>query len=660
MLAIRKMLVQSADDVREAMRVASEGTDADIMELAKKIARHEMIQGKAAQATAEWGRAGRSFRMLMEGSAEAEDLNAFLKENTGRDLFQLREMAELGAKLRTPRQVSQFVADTSFGKVRSAIVYYYINALISGPVTHLPYSVGNAINAIVSPLVTTPVAATIGSTRAMFGLGDAANRVYWGEVGAELYGLMKGTRDAWSPAAEAFRTGQSPPLPGERATATPFGGGAAVSPIPGPIGTALGVPGRSVAFIHSFFKQIRYEQQIQRLAVRIASSEGLDGDLYTSRIGDLTQHPTDDMMASATAESLKELYMSPTEYNSLVGTLTRYTNKYTLSKVMLPFVKIGAQIDRNAFVEYSPLGVASSRIRTAIMSGTDDTDIQLAKMTVGIGAASAMVGMTLEGLATGDGPSEPARRAEWLLNHKPNHITIGPVSIPYQGLGYFGVLMRLAANMTENISGMNEADSDFHAAHIMEGITRAILDDGFVRNFKDIIDAAHHPQEYGTQFLRNFATNWLPYSVGMGQVARLIDPVQREQSHEVLAGLGDAFKARIPFLSETLKPRYDRFGVPMPSYTGLPGLISHYANDPTVLELDRLHLGIGRTPRELEGAALTNEQHDELDRLAGTTIKQMLDKTVASPTYKRAPLHSKRNCSKQTLPMVGSWPRTRF
>jgi hypothetical protein len=45
--------------------------------------------------------------------------------------------------------------------------------------------------------------------------------------------------------------------------------------IAAPVATAIGLPGRSVSAIHSFFKQIRYEQNIQSLAYRQAANEGL-------------------------------------------------------------------------------------------------------------------------------------------------------------------------------------------------------------------------------------------------------------------------------------------------------------------------------------------------------------------------------------------------
>ena len=121
------------------------------------------------------------------------------------------------------------------------------------------------------PLVEAPAAAAIGRLR------GAEDRVYMGESLAQIYGLAKGTADGWKAGYEAFRTNRSSPLPGERVPSQ-FLGEQQMAPIPGRLGTAIGVPGRSVAAIHSFFKAIRYEQQIQTLAFRQAMREGLEGD----------------------------------------------------------------------------------------------------------------------------------------------------------------------------------------------------------------------------------------------------------------------------------------------------------------------------------------------------------------------------------------------
>jgi len=157
--AARRLLIQSATAVRDAMVAAKDGSMESAITLAKEMSRHEMIQAKVSQATAEAGRALRAFREVIPGAENVALVDTWLKQNTGRSLYQLQEMARYGANLTKPSQVSRFVFDTANGSIKQAIVFYYVNALISGPVTHLRYAAGNALTALYTPVVKIPIAA---------------------------------------------------------------------------------------------------------------------------------------------------------------------------------------------------------------------------------------------------------------------------------------------------------------------------------------------------------------------------------------------------------------------------------------------------------------------------------------------------------------------
>lgn len=625
-LAARKLLVASATAVRDAMAAAATGGDAEIVALAKLIARHEMVQGKVAQATAEWGRAGRAFRSL-EGWEGARDLNQLLKENTGRDLSQLREMAQLGSKLDTPAQVSKLIADSAGGKLRQAVIYYWVNTLISGPITHLTYSVGNAVNALWTPLVETPLAATSGAVRAALGVEDA-DRVFFNEATAQLYGLGKGFRDGIGAAVDAFKSGVSPPLPGERIPAeflTPR-----EVPIPGVVGTAIGLPGRSVSAIHSFFKTIRYEQNIAALAVRDALGQGLEGAARDLRVAQLTASPTEAMMESAVEDALKELYMRRQPYNSPGAYLARTTNSWLPAKILSPFVKIGSEIVRNAFVERTPLGVGSAEVRAnlAMREGGAEFDKQIGKIMAGTGLMAATVLGVLEGNITGDGPSDPNERRTWLLSQKPNSISVGPLSFSYARLGHLAMLTRFAANMTETGQRWDDEDGAKLAHSFFDAITRSVLDETWMRGVKDMFDAIYHPDEHFDSWVTQFVAQWTPYSIGLGQVARSIDPYQREtRDLSTASEILNQIKAHTPLWSQTLPPKRDMFGEPI---TTGSGTVDRYANDPVVKRMDELHIGLAPVERKIRGVPLTPQQYDDYARISGRMAKMELDAIVGS------------------------------
>lgn len=656
--AINRMLVDSYTEIKNLAPLAKGGDAEAIGALAAAIERHRMIQGKAAQARAEWGRAGQALNAVMEGSREAADLSAFLKENTGRTLFQMQEMAAAIERLQTPGQVGSFLHQTGWERAKSQIIYYYTNALISGPLTHARYAIGNAITALFRPLVTAPIAATIGSIEEAMA-GRKIDRTEWAEIPAQFMALGVGSRNGLRAAYEALKTGDQRVLPGQEQTRFTH----SVSPIPGIVGTALGLPGRSVSAIHSFFATLRYEQNIAGLAVREAMMERagmrerlpeyrdlLTDDAFQSRVGELTMRPSEAMMQDATKDALKELYMAPNEFGSAAYHLTQVTNNWLPAKIAIPFVKIGTQITSMA-AAHSPIAAMTPSFYAELSKGGADRQMALAKVTAGTALIGATVMATLEGMATGDGPTDPKERAVWMLNHKPNSITIGNVTVPYQGLGHLGMLMRFSANMTETAEQWDDKDGSTLAVAFLEGITKGVLDENWMRGAKDMLDAIYHPKEYGENYLRQFAANWLPFSVGLGQVAREIDPY-----HRIAHTVFDAARSRVPVVREGLMPQRDVFGVEIPNGAPLPD----YADDRVVLGLERLHTGISKLPDKIRGVQLTPEQYDRYAALAGqlthlqlsgimTPDFEMLPKGVQMHTIDKVIGHSREIARKVTM-----------
>jgi hypothetical protein len=212
-LAARRLEKQSATMVSDLMkRAALSDSDEDAIELAKAIQRHDLITTALSGGTASWGRTGSAFHDISEGWT-GTDLNAMLKANTGRTLFQIKQLARLGAELDKTGSISMLVRDSgrkSFGRM---IVEYWINGLISGPQTHITYTVGNTLLALEKMGPETALAAGIGAIRRA--AGREGETVRLGEMAAGVRGIKEGFWPAVQSAFEATRTGVTTLLPGE-------------------------------------------------------------------------------------------------------------------------------------------------------------------------------------------------------------------------------------------------------------------------------------------------------------------------------------------------------------------------------------------------------------------------------------------------------------
>jgi hypothetical protein len=136
----------------------------------------------------------------------------------------------------------------------------------------------------------------------------------------------------------------------------------------------------------------------------------------------------------------------------------------------------------------------------------------------------------------------------------------------------------------------------------------------------------------------------LPFSTGMAQLTRFDDPTMREVN-----SILDAFKARIPGLSDTLPPRRNLWGEPIMLEGGLgPDLISPIYTttkklDAVAQELARLEIPVGMPGKNIDGVPLNPQEYDAYVVLQGAhpiigdmTLRQRLEDLMRSDIYQRS------------------------
>ena len=708
-LAARRLAVQSAEIVSGLMKTASEtGSDQDLGALATAIARHDVIQAALSGVTAEWGRAGNAFHSLLAGWGKAQDLNQLLKDNLGRDLYQLKIIAKMGAMLDTPGKISKYLRDAKNRSFGGMLLEYWINGLISGLATHATYTVGNTILNIEKAGPETAMAALIGSIRAQ--AGRQGTRVRMGEVGAQFRAAVREAPATMQAAIEALRTGVTTQLPGEAARPVmPFQGdtslimgrgmtnspvtwheaigdayaaiqglrdglaatgqlvsaggvsgapliGAEFSPlgqIPNiqvrgatvlPIGTMARLPSRMIATIHSGFRAMGYSMEINALAYRQASDEGLLGAAHTARTAALRQDPSEEMMALARRPANDLALMGQAgKFTQALQRLTSTTfnipglGETALLKFIDPFVHIAGNIMNQSLMQRTPIGLLGTEIRADLMgkNGNIAQDTAMAKMLVGTAVGATFAGLAAQGLVSGSGPAKPNEAAMWrLAGNQAHSIRIGNVWYAMNRLGPMGMLASVSADMYDVAHQIGAEDADVVGKSLIHAFTQNILDESWMRGPADLIQAVTESDRYGAGYVRNFATSFLPYSVGMAQMARASDPWSRQART-----LMDAVKSKIPGLSESLYPRRDIWGEPMPSGDALlaPGVTAIYERKMSADPVNQAMLALSIFPapveRRIRNVRLTDAQYDYFALNAGAAAKMRLDQFVRSPEW---------------------------
>jgi hypothetical protein len=471
--------------------------------------------------------------------------------------------------------------------------------------------------------------------------------VTWHEVGADIYGMVQGMRDGLVATGELIKAGGTEGAPTIGPVYSLTGKipdiaykGATVLPL----GTLARLPSRNVAAIHSGFRAVNYSMEINALAYRQAADEGLAGAALSARVADLRQNPTQEMMEGAVAKSTDLTLMG--QGGKLTQQISKFFNEnynvpgigeVPILKFINPFAHIAGNIMNQALIQRTALGFLSRQVREDLMGlhGNVAQDMAQAKMVVGTTLAITFGGLAAEGLVSGSGPVDPAKRAVWYENgYMPHSVRIGDLNYDIHRLGPLGMLLSISADFYDVSHNISEADGTGAAGAIMHAFTQNILDESFMRGPADLIRAVTESDRYGASYVRNFLSSFMPYSVGMAQAARATDPYTR-QARDLL----DTIRAHTPGLSEDLYARRDIWGEMSPSRDALisPGLTAIYVNrishDPVNQALLNLGIGVAQPKREIRNVPLTDQQYDDFSRIAGRMLKMRLDTIVNSPQF---------------------------
>lgn len=625
----RDMLIQSAEAVHATMAGGDELAYVDASQ------RHLRIQETLSGITAEWGRAGRAFRMRADEAAAAQDLAGFLQQNTGRTLFQIQREMKLGRQLDSTKKVSKFLNDSRKPGFVDMLMEYWINALLSGPMTHVKNTLGNALVAANS-VVETALAAGIST---ILGSEDA---VHLGEAKARWFGATQGAVEGLAAAKAIIKSEEA--IVGAHTVEMRPGA------IPGALGKVIRIPTRLLSAEDEIFKAIGYRSELNVQAHRMATREGLSADAFTSRLAELTQNPTEEMMALAQKNAEYQTFT-----NSLGPTgraIQNFANSHPLAKFVVPFIRTPINILKYAG-ERTPLGLLSREVRDNISgkNGTRARDTQMARMALGTTIVVATTALAAQGLMTGGGPSDPAQRA--LLRStgwQPYSIKVGDMYYSYQWAEPFATIAGTVSDISDIWHGGQAHGDDWEkiAASVVGGTAKNLLGKLSLRGVSDFINAATNPVQYGGSYIENFTNSFVPGIVA--QAERLVDPTLRE-AHT----LTDALKSRIPVLSETLMPRRDVWGEPIVNQGSLgpdignPIFESRDTKDPVNRELMADGFSPSRLDRKIRGVDLTDKQYDDYSRVAGRTAKMLLNQVVQTQGFASMPLSIRHDIVKKTV-----------
>jgi len=473
-----------------------------------------------------------------------------------------------------------------------AFVEHFVGSILSGIKTQVVNISGNALMTVKAPFEIY-MASKMG-----MGLPNTADKVQAGEASAFIFGLMNGFSDALHASAIAFKTGEA------------YGGvakfemheGKAISSqalgLKGPFGWMADVYGPVARFpmermlgpMDAFFKVINQRARLAQLAQRNWTNEvrrlGIDPNSVESMgiMNGFMKNPDGKTLKDIEDFSLYQTFQQPLGPGGR-GFQT-WVNNFPIIKMLVPFVRTPANLNKAAFIDGTPLGLLSGqklremnpKPRPGMGDGPgsyepgaiDKAQMARARMALGSMVAASVAMYAYKGEITGSGPKDPrlratrqgvGQRARSFVKRDENGKIIGYQS--FDRMDPVSQIMSAAADIATVYKMYEHEDLDVSTQEQLEkamtALTLAIsentINKTFMMGVHEFMRAMNDPDRYMARYQQNMVNSLVPLAGLRRDARRITDPYIR-QTREIIDGIWNA----TPGLSSDLPPAQDIWG----------------------------------------------------------------------------------------------------
>ncbi|MGH8654954.1 MAG: hypothetical protein ACREYE_23560 [Gammaproteobacteria bacterium] len=597
--AARDVMVTATNDAVEwskKFRMQEEGA---AEQLTAALERSRAIQGVVSGKVAEAGRALNALRIKVP----TVDLSSGTLEEIAKRLSDPTATAE---------QVRAIVMQkpTTLEKVQE----YWVNALLSGPQTHVANVIGNSLQATLAG------AEKVGEVAASK-LGAKAERQSFRSVPAYWRGLIESVPEAIKAAGREFKNESE-----LATTSVEF-----APKIGGTAGRVIRTPTRLLSAEDVFFKTIARRASVRADAANIAKGD-------QARYSELVQTPTPEMLKNA--ERLAERNTFTNELGRTGKGIQHLVGKAPALRFIVPFIRTPINIVKEA-ARRTPVALAMPSTWAAFKAGGASKQKALAQMSMGSGMSAYFANLASEGYLTGAEPVEAGKRElYYAAGNQPFSVKVGDQWVSYKRLEPLASILGSVAAATEIIKDHGEVDTKDVVMATIAGMTENVSNKTFMSGMQDLVQAIADPKRYGANFLNQKVASFVPAIAG--QTARALDPIGRETMGE----MGATLQSRIPGLKEELYPKRDILGDPVTTETAGPDIASPFVvrsaqQDELQSAMDEVReYGGVEKPDKYFGRGkdridLTAKQYDQYQVMTGASLKEQLLQIVRDPKFKR-------------------------
>lgn len=646
------------------------------------------------------------FRKLAEYTLNVQGMYNGVKSNLGRGLRGLGQdvtyMDDLlrsdGGIKATEKLIAKLAADPhnvgrnlqqSLGRRSFDVaVEYYINGLLSGPLTQAVNASSNGVMLLYSPLEDA-VSAAIKGNWDNTAEGTTLREVLHGTTAvidvmldtvktvAHYSRLPVQKTEGWDVLENTVKTAwkEKPQLdPGYmtqdfengaiRAKHFNIDNKAAAMAVDW-VGRVIRLPSRALMTSDELFKGINYRVELKRRAARAAmeNPEIKDFKAFRDAVNNNVRDPSPELHSMALEKARKNTFTNELEKGSFSRKVQDAVIKHPALRVIMPFVRTPTNILK-FYGQRMPLLAPFGRQLRADLASGDPVRVSEATGRMAMGSAFSVFAATLamDGKITGGGPKEKAhlRQAGWMpyafvSTDEAGNKTYTQFNRADPFAMFLGVIADIV-DITSNSTAESAEEYTELAATASLAVVKNLTSKTYLQGLSDLVKVLEDSDRYGPSYVqRQIGTMAVPnFFNQMNRMDGLWEDTRDPYMREVRS-ITDAVRARIPGLSDNLPPRRNIYGEPIVASTGTglvghgPGILNPFfsqmeSNDPVNKEVMRLKFDVRLPQRKIDDIELTPEQYSRYVELAGKDVelggmnlKQRLRETVMSDHYKSLP-----------------------
>ena len=637
----RILLQESANNLKKMAEqiIAGEADDAFKLKFRQAISSHVGVQQAVAGMAADSGRSLGAWRIPVGAETSTQStiyqgqLQDMISKSGGNET--INKLASAILDFDDLEKVTKAAEKLHFAKTSDMVLEVWINGLLSNPTSHI---VNAGSNALVS-LWSIPERFTAAGVSALLRTKDGVKA---GEGVAQIYGMMAGMRDGWVLAAKAFRSGEptDPTMKYQARKYNAFSSENINNKLPpsmqmtpeGHIAKGVDLfgdfvvrlPTRLLGAGDELFKTVNYRMELNALAYRTATNEGLEGAEFAARIKQLIEDPTEEIHLGSNDFARVNTFTN--ELGKTGQMIQNLINRVPAAKLIAPFVRTPTNIVKYVFNRLPPTPFTRA-MNADIMAGGVRRDVALARVSLGTMTMGVMTSFAIDGKLTGSGPNNAdSRRALLLTGWQPYSIYHDGKYYSYKRTDPIGMFLGMAADVVDTMRYADVSDGTDLALATSMALAKNLNDKTYMSGVADAIQALEDPDRYLEGYLKRLATSFIPYTSLVGQIEKTGDPTIR-----VANTLMEKIKAKTPSLSEDLPPRRNLWGDPIVLGGAWgwemvsPIYVSTDVNDPVANEIVNQGVQIKRQVTKIGNSKfaveLTLEESDRLAVLTGKEIK---------------------------------------